>query len=566
MDKKEKTIFEKGENHEEKISRVIAGSGISLALGATGGVFYFILFILLPRLLRPEKMGVYGAFSAIFWIGWALLSMGIPQAMAKYIPEHLVAAPKKSKLVAAQGVRLLHLLGIVALVGGTGIVCYLSSQGKIIYAHGEIVLSLLLPSIAAIVAICGIQLFWSINSVLQGYQRLDLVAKTNLAFMSIGSLSAIALVVVSQLGYGIFSLGKNAPLGFYNYSIDIASAVFGFAVGSFVAYLLALFYLKRLEIMNLKEFFTLKSHGLSTKIVMFGGLATLGNLGYMIGLNLDLVVVGFLPHLGIIGSSEAGLYSTAHFYALAPMIIIPLAFTFLPAVSEAHANSDHGLLNKYFGYAFRYALSVIIPILFAYAAMGKELVVGLAGANYAEIGWMPCAMAIGTSLFFMFYLLMYMLFGLGKPSVAALAILVGISLELIGIVIGSLYVGYKGAVFGFLLLGLSTFAITFGYLHRKYELKLHYSTFLPPLGASVPPALIVYFLIPKTPPWLLVDILLFALIYYIFLILLGGIEGRDLTVFRRWLALITGKKIADKVSNFGEKLAKLLPSIKWQKN
>jgi hypothetical protein len=133
-------------------------------------------------------------------------------------------------------------------------------------------------------------------------------------------------------------------------------------------------------------------------------------------------------------------------------------------------------------------------------------------------------------------------------------------------VIGSLYVGYKGAVLGFLLLGLSTFAITFGYLHRKYELKLYYSTFLPPLGASVPPALIVYFLMPKTLPWLLVDILLFAVIYYIFLILLGGIEGRDLTVFRRWLASITGKKIADKVSDFGEKLAKLLPSIKWQKN
>jgi stage V sporulation protein B len=565
MDKKEKSIFEKGENSEEKISRVIAGSGISLTLGATGGIFYLILFILLPRLLRPEKMGLYGAFTAIFWIGWALLSIGIPQAIAKYIPEHLAAAPKKSKLFAVQGVRLLHLIGFVALVGGVGIVCLLSFKGWLIYVHEEIVLPLLLPSLSALVAICIIQLYWSINSILQGYQRLDLVAKNNFVFMSVGCLSAIALVVITQLRYGIFSLGKDALPGFYDLSMDIGAAVFGFAIGGIAAYLLSLFYLKRTEIMSAKDFFRLKSPGLSKQIVLFGGLATIGNVGYMIGLNLDLVVVGFLPHLGIISSTEAGLYSTAHFYALAPMIVTPLAFAFLPAMAEAYANKDHRLLNKYFRYAFRYALMVTLPIIFAYGAMAKEIVVCFAGANYAEVGWLPCLIAIGTSLFFIFYLLMYMLFGLGKPAIAACAILLGISLESIGIVIGSLYAGYKGAVLGFLLLGVSTFAMTFIYLHRTYKLKLHYFTFLPPLGASIPPWAIIYFLLPKTSYWILIDILIFIGIYYIFLILLGGIEARDLNVVRGWLSSITGKRVANKVSDWGEKLLNLLPSVNWQK-
>jgi stage V sporulation protein B len=566
MDKKKKSIFEKGENSEEKISRVIAGSGISLTLGATGGIFYLILFILLPRLLRPDKMGLYGAFIAIFWIGWALLSIGIPQAIAKYIPEHLTTSPKKSKLFAVQGVRLLHLLGFVALVGGVGIIYLLSLGGKLIYVHEGIILPLLLPSLSVLVAICAIQLYWSINSVLQGYQRLDLVAKNNFAFMSVGCLSAIALVIVAQLRHGIFSLGGEAPPGFYDLSVDIAYAIFGFAIGAFAAYLLALFYLKRFEIMSAKDFFKLKSPRLSKQIVLFGGLATIGNVGYMIGLNLDLVVVGFLPHLGIVSLTEAGLYSTAHFYALAPMIVTPLAFAFLPAMAEAYANKDHKLLNKYFRYAFRYALMVLMPIIFAYGAMAKEIMVCFAGAKYIEVGWIPFLIAVGTSLFFMFYLLMYMLFGLDKPAIAAWAILIGILLEFVGIVMGSLYAGYRGAVLGILLLGVSTFAITFIYLGRTYKLKLHCSTFLPPLGAAIPPWVIVYFLLPKTSYWILIDILLFAGIYYIFLILLGGIEARDLSVVRGWLSSITGKRVANKVSEWGEKLLNSLPSLNWQKS
>jgi O-antigen/teichoic acid export membrane protein len=564
MDKKEKSIFEKGENSEEKISRVIAGSGISLTLGATGGIFYLVLFILLPRLLRPDKMGLYGAFIAIFWIGWALLSIGIPQAIAKYIPERLVVTPKKTKLFAAQGIRLLHLLGLVALLVGAGIIYLLSLGGKMVWVHEDIALPLFWPSISALVAICAIQLFWSINSILQGYQRLDLVAKNNFAFMSVGCLSAIALVVITQLRYGIFSLGEEAPPGFYDLSIDIGAAVFGFAIGGIIAYLLALFYLKRSEIMSAKDFFKLKSPGLSKQIVLFGGLATIGNVGYMIGLNLDLMVVGFLPHLGIIGSTEAGLYSTAHLYALAPMIVTPLAFAFLPAMAEAYANRDHGLLNKYFRYAFRYSLMVILPIIFAYGAMAKEIMVCFAGANYAEVGWIPFLIAIGTSLFFMFYLLMYMLFGLGKPAVPAWAILVGISLESVGIMVGSLLAGYKGVVLGFLLLGFSTFGITFIYLCRTYKLKLPRSAFLPPLGAAIPPWAIVYFLMPKTSYWILIDILIFIGIYCIFLILLGGIEARDLNVVRGWLSSITGKRVANKVSDWGEKLLNLLPSINWR--
>jgi stage V sporulation protein B len=559
----EGSVFEKRGSSEEKLSRVIAGSGINLTLGATGGLFNIILFIFLPRLLGPAKMKLYGAFSAIFWIGWALFCFGIPQAIARYVSEHLDRETEKAKLFALQGMKLLHIATVILLVCGFSLIFALHQMGYLAYSDGVLSFeSLILPLCATLLSMCAIQLYWSANSVLQGYQRYDLVAKNNTIFVAGGALFAISFASAVPILYGYLPIiAKRAP-EFVEFTSDISAAIFGFSVAGLLAYFSSWYDLRKTGLIEKGDFRRYKNPSMNRHLIFFGGFASFANLFYMIGLNLDLALVGFLPSLGLIGAIEGGHYTVAHYYALASMVINQLAFAYLPAISDAYSNKDYTLMQKCFKYAMKYSFVIVVPMIIFYGVMGKELVVGLAGWEYQDIEYLPFLLILGTSLYFTYYILMHVLFGLGKPSVPVWVGVMGVALEVFGIFYGSAHWGFKGAALGFILMSVFVFATTFVYVSLRFKLILPPSAYIPEIGSAIPAGLAVWFF-PKTGIWLLVDIIVFVLIYYFLMILLGGFEPDSFSTVEGWLSKLIGKRAAKKMARINDRIFHKFPAIRW---
>jgi len=552
----EKSVFERGDSREDKITRAVAGSAVSLVLGIAGGVFYLLMAVVGPRILRAEKMGILGPVMGIFWAGAAILSLGIPQAVTKYVSEHYVRDPEKSKMFVCEGIRLLTITGLIIFVGGTAV-------ATVLYKKGMITSMIYYPVIALLITLFTNEIYWALNSALNGYQRLDYVAINNFVFPLVFFISSIALVVGVQMHYGIFSLSEEPPEKFFSTYADVTAAIFGFAIGGTAATISAAHFLKKMNIISLRDAFNLKvSRGLGKKIIKFGGFVTVGNMFYTVGSNIDMAIVGLLVSLGAITYRESGYYSVAHMYALASAMIMPITWAFLPAISEADALKDRELLDRYFTLGFKFALMLIVPITAFYGVMSTPILSFFAGKTFASAGRCMFIIAVGAAMLLMFYLLMYELFGLGKPLVPAISIIVATFLETVTIYVCGMKLGIEGAAIGFVVLGLSSFLMTFIYMKRKIGVKFHIWTVINPVVATIPATLLIHFVMPKDGWWAFFDIIVFSAVYFLFWIFVGGVDSSDIQMTKD-IAYSTLGQRAEPFLKIYERIVKKTPLFEW---
>jgi len=433
-------VFQRGVTDEDKVGRFVAGSSVAFLATVLSGTLSFVWAFTMSRILGPAGFGIAKPFLDIFWILTMSVSLGVPQAMITFISKNHQSDPEEARMVMAEGTRVLFITAflfafaagiLVTFIGGS-----MSSQMKIL-------------SWLMIAAVIFRQMYFSMFGTLGGYQTIDLVAMCNISFpLSMLSGSVIMVKKAKKLGYGpgemVVACAAGIPFGAgVQYVVShIVSVRGGLSVGGMFRW------------GN-----ELKGRGI--KLLAFGWKAAVASIaGSSVSFISPALVSIMAYRIGCFGPTveinarNAGFFSVGYTFAMAPMLIVGMIYSLLPAVSEAHSQGNRDLMQKYFDLSMKYAFTIIMLILAVYLTVAGDIVEFFSGPDYpaTKLGPLTATLGAGMSACMLMIMLANFLIGIRKPLVPAVVTVVMLSLMAVSFV-------STGVTSGSLILIAATFDI-----------------------------------------------------------------------------------------------------------
>ena len=445
----------------------------------------YIIFIVIARVLGPNKYGIYGVIFAFLYIVYLFLRSGIPYSVPKYIAGDESNAYPILKSALRIQLAWATFLFLLLFVGA-------EAFAKIVFKDEGLTHYLRLASLTII----PFALYNVYDSVLLGVRNFT---KQAIALIFRAILRLILVVGLVLLGYGI----EGAIIG------NIFAAVFAtLIVFSFCKF-----------VKSKGKFAAGKLITFAIPLIVSGGMITLL-------LNMDSILVK-----RIIGNNEqVGFYiaaaTTAH--ALYHMFTA-LGLTIFPSVAMSYKNNDLALTKKYIYQSIRYTLLISMPIVAVISASSGELINLLYGSRYFQASAPLSILIFGNSLFALSLVLNTIISAIGRPWLASLFYSCG---AIIGLLCNVYLIG-KFGIFGagvaisiayaFCLIGASI------YIYRLYRTLINWKSLLRILS----PAVLLFFIARFfTVSGILLPIYFIALfaLYGIFVWILGELNREDYQV------------------------------------
>lgn len=555
MNDKPSSVFQRGDSDEDRVGRFVAGSSVTMMATVVSGALSFVWTILMQRLLGPGGYGIIKPFIDVFWILSTAVSFGIPQAMSAWISRSHAESPQESSLAMAEGKSLLSGIGAIFL--------FVSALLLALFSHRMEPLTIRLGWLM-IVAVLGRQMYFAMFGILGGVQRLDMLAVCNLVFPS-AMLASSTLLVMYASGTNPGSAGGDAGV--------IAGAA-GVAIATCLQYAVSLGVINRV-VTGLKELFSWRRCRAASirRMLSYGWLAA---VAMMCGAFMTFVptpVVSNIAHsFQVFGSNasenalQAGYFSSAYTYAMAPMLIVGMVYAILPAISEAYKQNNLALMQEYFDLSIKYAGIVIGMILTVYTAFSGHIVVFFSGPEFpAEtVGALTLILAVGMSACMLAMLCCNLLLGIDRPGIPAAVLAFSLVLEIgliacAGFLSGSIY--SVAAVFdAAVLCGL---ALLIYYIKKAAGLRFRITFFVPPAFASVATSLAAGTL-PADGPVFLLWICVAIMVYFLLLGLGGGYGPADVAMLRNTIRSTPAAPL-DRLAGAAEALLAISPLYSRQR-
>ncbi len=500
-----KWVFAQGTTDEEKKTRFLAGGIVSMGAFMVGGIFQVLWIQLTTRALGPKDMGLFGPLMGLFWAIASLIGLGIPQTITTFVSHHYERDFEQSRRFTADGIRLLLFISVIfiglAIVSST----ILQLLGKINTFWMTIIWTLSFSCALVI-------LFGGVNGILNGFQRLDLVAVGNLVYPLGLYIATFVLITLTQRVYG-----KEAEW-------DVVGAVSALGIGNLAALIAAIYVVRRTQLIPPEDLFSIhRSYGLYRRILTFGSLAAVVGVSNAFVQNITSTVVGAIGIKWMLFGNtmdackmQIGYFSTALIFGLAPMLIIGIAIALIPAISEAEGQGRKDMMQSYYSTALQQSFIILITFIIIYSIFIGIIIESLSGPAYpAQImGPLSTVTVMGGCSVAMLFLLSNMFIGLKRPHIPAILTVLVLAFQIGGIVLlGFLFRQVIWAGAGFALPATIGVLILFVIAHKRVGLLFPYWTLLEPLAAALPAWALVKFIMPHTFWYLGVDSLLLMGIY-----------------------------------------------------
>jgi stage V sporulation protein B len=469
----------------EKTARFVSGGAALLAASLTSGVLSFVWTVMMSRLLGPEGFGITGPFLNAFWMLTMALSFGVPYAMATFISDCNHVNPAEAKRIMARGTRLMILIGAgfcaVAAAGATA--------ARLLGGAGQLYVALAWVMIAAL---SGRQAYMAMYAVLGGVQRMDVLAVCNASYPVTMLAGSIIFVLLARKYYpGDLNAGIIAGTG-------------GIACGAICQYAVSLVAV-RFAGVTLKELFAWRAAGDgSKKLLSFGLLAAVVMIAGSSLTCIPPVIVSFLAHsFGLFGAGaeanavNAGWFSSGFTNALAPMLIVGMVYAIVPAVSEAQAQGNRPLMQRYYDLAVKYCLAITLYVLCVYAVYAGRIVELFSGHRFPKeaMGPLTTLLAAGVSASMFVMLICNIMIGLKRPGAPAGVAVAALAVEIAALAAAGLAHGtiYTAAVcFDAVIFTALVFLVY--YLSKSEGLKWPWGAMPRPAAAAAVTAVLAHFL------------------------------------------------------------------------
>jgi O-antigen/teichoic acid export membrane protein len=505
--KKRGDVFSAGTTDEEKKKRFNAGGIIAMAGFLAGGVFQAMWMAVTPRLLGEQGMGLFSPlFQALYAVA-TLIALGIPQTIVTFVSKHYENEFDESLKFMTDGCRLMFVAAIVTV----GAAVLVSTVATALGAMSKFAASMI---IVFAITIAFMALFWGVNGILNGFQRLDLMTIGNIVY-PIGIFAAsTALIVVAH---------RTMP-GADRW--DVAGAVAGVGIGHLIALGVALAVVAKTGLVPVKKLFAFKSaHGLYGRILKFGGITAVAFFSMTLAQNLTTIIVRVvgmngLPFQGMRGplfcstrdfayetaakSCEAaiGHFGNALIYGLAPMLITGIAVAVIPAMSEAEDRGRRDLMQHYYTSAMSQSMAIIGCFIALFGVIIGPLIEIMNGKEFPAEVMHPLGVlgVIGGSGLALLFVLINMFTGLKRPQIPAVILLAVVVTMTVSITALSYTRNILWPMAGFIAPVWIGCAVCFVMAVKVFGLKFPWSAFFEPAAAAIVPVALVMFALPPVMP------------------------------------------------------------------
>jgi O-antigen/teichoic acid export membrane protein len=482
---KKESVFSKGGTDEEKKDRFKAGGLLAMGTLLAGGLFTVAWMAFTPTILGPELMGLFGPMMGWFWVLGNVIALGVPQTITAFVSLHADLDMEESRRFIGDGNRLVLLNGIAAL-GVTAV------GGGAAFALGAMSLYTYAMAVTLVASACAGMLFWAMNSVLNGFQRIDLVSVGNFLFPIGQFIGSVALILAARAVWGPDSRWL------------VVAAVAGLGVGQLFGLVPAMLMVRRTGHASVGEIYDLRRRqGLFVKILKFGGLAAVSMVALAVVQNLAAPLVRIVGlYWMLFGDTreaclaQIGYFSTALIFGMATMLLVGVAIALMPAVSDAEGKGRHDLVQEYYTGALQQCFTVLAVFIMIFAVYGGRIIQLMNGPQFPAAVMHPLALlsVIGGGGVALLFVLVHLFIGLKKPAAAAAVM----GLVFMGLIAGIGYSSFAfrtvhAAMWGFMVPPVLGAAGSLLLLRVRYNLLFPWWTLLEPACcaclAAVPVAL-----------------------------------------------------------------------------
>lgn len=490
---------------EDYLPKIAKGAGIvflGTILGRMGG---YLFRVVAARGLGPESYGLITLGLAVYSIFGTLGDIGVPKGIVRYVSLYKGKdKPEGIKGTINSGIKILFPLSLFF-----GIFIFVSSNWISVNLFQEPRLAPVLKIIAFAVPISS---FLSVfTSALQGFQRMDYRVYCRNIGEYFTRVALVALFVF--LGFGVLGVAGG-------YVISVALG----ALLSFYLLHQRVFPFVKRKIKSSSEWRNLLTYSWPLMITSTVGLVTSW---------MDTFMLGAFKQ-----AADVGIYNVARPTAQL-MSGIPVGFgmIFLPVLSELYGKENKKQMGEVFRTVTGWVLKLLLPLGLLMFFFSKEIVKILYGAEYVTASTALSILVGGFLLSYFFMTSNRLLRTMGKTKLLLVPSFAGASLNVVLNILLIPPYGIEGAAlatatsmaFGGILVGfLATRTVSFS-LFQPNLLK----TWLTALGCA---PLLLLSMISNFPLGAfskkIFVFVLFLLVYFSGLVLLGVFDDKDLIVVK----------------------------------
>ncbi|MBU1704938.1 MAG: oligosaccharide flippase family protein [Nanoarchaeota archaeon] len=444
----------------------------------------YLVHIGLARYLGKETYGIFGIIMSLYLINRAFLNTGVPRAVSKFLSETKANIPA----VFQSSFRLQLILA--TLFAG-------------LYIIFSKPLALILNDIALVpyILILGVMVIpLSILALyLSGYMNgLRMFKQQSIIKVVYPILRIIFTLILVLLGLKIYG------------------AMFGYLLGTIVSVFIAKPMIKKIG--KSKQVF---SHW---KILKFSVPLTIAALGLTFSRNINVLFIKAI----LSDNALAGLYTSAATLSNIPYLVFAaLPLTLMPSISKSLSAANFKLTRKYINESMRYIFLFLAPITVMVSLTSSQLISLLYSSSYESGGPVLSVLIFSSTFLAIFAVLVAVITGSGKPKIEMyITLLLVIAITILNLALIPIF-GILGAALASLYTSLLALTIAAAYVLIKFKALISFTSFTKIILAT----LIVFFVAffwHYSGLFLLVNYLVYLIIYFIVLLCLGELKEDDL--------------------------------------
>lgn len=542
---------------DKKTSTFLKGAMILAVSNILIKIIGAVFRIPLTHIVGDYAMGLYNSAYFYYTILLTIATAGLPIAISKMISEsRALNRYSKAKRIFRMAMITCAALGafgtIVMFVAPSLLEANLPNVYALLFNNPETVVSIwsLAPAV----------FFIAITAAFRGY------------FQGHGDMLPTALSQLTEAVSRLF-VGLAVALIFISRSLDTkyvaAGAIFGVTSGTILAavLMLGIYIHRKRKAADEKD----SSDDSGDNKTIFKNLmsiaipVTIGALVINLTNFIDTVMIpNRLSTIGVYSLERVtelyGIYSSyaVSMFNLIPNVLISINASITPVVAAAYACNDTEELYKVLTSALRLVIIISAPAAIGMSILSKPILSLLFGvgesANIAASAL--TILSIGSMFLCISSLVSTVLQSLGKANVPVITMLIGACVKLAAnyVLVSIPGIELNGAALGTVLCYAVIAVLNLAYLARFIGFRPNiFKTYLKPLASTVIMAAacwaVYYFLTPVLGMYLTLILAIAAavIVYFVFLLLLGGITREDA------LLLPKGEKISAILERFSKK-------------
>ncbi|MBU2440856.1 MAG: flippase [Nanoarchaeota archaeon] len=412
--------------------KAVKGVSILFVFNIIAAFLGYLIRIVLARNLTVAEYGLF--FAVLTLINFLVLfkDVGLCQALVKYIPEYLV---KKTPAKISSAIIFTFVIQLIITAVMAVLIIIFAQYLSIHYFKEPLAYKVLLIFIAILFLTNFREL---LRSIFQGFQRMAIYG---LMYFAENMLLLIMLIIG-------FTLVKDIFTAIYLHILVYTLIVIGFFFVFF-------------KIFNIFKYRSPIKKDLRKKLFAFGVPTTLGSIGGMIILYIDILILTYFRSL-----AEVGIYNVVvptammlNFFAISINIAI------FPLISELWARKKNKLIRQGVNLLQKYSLIIILPvalIMFSFSFLILQL---FFGPDYISGTLAFQYLLIGIVFLILGQIHLFVIAAVGKPKIGAKIMFIAAGVNIVTNFIFIPLLGMLGAAITsllsyFLVMLLSSFSLS----------------------------------------------------------------------------------------------------------